>query len=364
MSSAVTRPVSLVVVGLGNIGSHLVPHLARLDGVGRVTLVDRDVYETSNLRSQDIGAGDVGRPKARVQAKRLRGINPALEIIAIADAVENIPVGLLRGAIVLGCLDSRAARRYLAAAAWHTGALAYIDAGVESTGLLARVEVHVGAAEAACFECAWDDRDYAAQEQQYPCNGSADAPAAPATDAPTSLGALAASLQAIECRKILAGWDRALVGRRVVLDVAWHKHYVTVLRRNRTCRFDHQIWSIEPMPAVDTIAAVLALGEGDAALQVPGQPFVRRLMCATCHGERAVLRLSGRISAAERACPGCRQPMLAVGFDMVDRLRRDDVPPTRRDRRLGTLGLVPGDVVAVRDSGGERYFQLAAPIGA
>ena len=63
----------VVVVGAGgNIGSHLAPHLVRLPGVGRVTLVDRDRYERGNLPFQDMEAGDVGRPKAEVQAERGR----------------------------------------------------------------------------------------------------------------------------------------------------------------------------------------------------------------------------------------------------------------------------------------------------
>ena len=33
----------VVVVGVGNIGSHLVPHLGRFPGIGRVTLIDPDL---------------------------------------------------------------------------------------------------------------------------------------------------------------------------------------------------------------------------------------------------------------------------------------------------------------------------------
>jgi len=54
--------------------------------VGGVTVIDKDVYEASNLLTQDITPRDVGRLKARVQARRLRRVNAALRVTAIADA--------------------------------------------------------------------------------------------------------------------------------------------------------------------------------------------------------------------------------------------------------------------------------------
>ena len=60
----------VVVVGCGgNIGASLIPHLARMSEVNRVTLIDRDVYEPANLRTQDIVPSDVGKAKALVLEK-------------------------------------------------------------------------------------------------------------------------------------------------------------------------------------------------------------------------------------------------------------------------------------------------------
>lgn len=54
---------------------------------------------------------DVGKSKALVQARRLRKINPMLEVTALHIAVEEVPLGLLRGAAIPGCLDSRSSGR-------------------------------------------------------------------------------------------------------------------------------------------------------------------------------------------------------------------------------------------------------------
>lgn len=82
---------SVVIVGAGNIGSHAVPLIARTPEIGRVTIIDRDRYDETNVRSQDIAPADVGRPKALVQARRARRINPALVVTALHAASASWP---------------------------------------------------------------------------------------------------------------------------------------------------------------------------------------------------------------------------------------------------------------------------------
>ncbi len=257
---------TVVVVGAGgNIGSHSVPHLARMPGVRSVTLIDRDTYEDKNLASQDISPSDVGKPKAIVQARRLRGINPALTVTAIGDAVGNVPLGLLRGDVVLACLDSQAARRTVNFSAWRLG-MPWIDSGVRGEELLARVNVYLPGPEQPCFECALEERDYATLEQAYPCTGQATPPA---TNAPSGLGALAASLQALECQKLLAGEHAQLaIGRQVTISALAHRLFVTRFGVNAACRFDHDVWSIERLdrsPERLTVGQVFELGRGSTS---------------------------------------------------------------------------------------------------
>ena len=81
MARAGRQDTSLVVVGAGNIGSHLVPLLVRgSTDLNRITIVDRDSYEPRNLRSQDITEVDLGRPKAIVQRERVWRIDPTLDV--------------------------------------------------------------------------------------------------------------------------------------------------------------------------------------------------------------------------------------------------------------------------------------------
>lgn len=70
----------VMLVGLGGVGSWAAEAIGRL-GVGRISLVDGDRVELSNINRQ-LGAlhSTVGRDKTAVWAERLRDINPAAVI--------------------------------------------------------------------------------------------------------------------------------------------------------------------------------------------------------------------------------------------------------------------------------------------
>lgn len=77
---------SALIVGLGALGTHVAEALARA-GVGRLTLVDRDVVELQNLQRQtlyDASDAVLGRPKAIAAAARIAAIDPAVLVTAFA----------------------------------------------------------------------------------------------------------------------------------------------------------------------------------------------------------------------------------------------------------------------------------------
>lgn len=76
------RNASALVVGAGGLGSPVALYLAAA-GVGRITLIDFDVVDPSNLQRQVLfGESDVGRPKAEAAAERLRELDPSLDVVA------------------------------------------------------------------------------------------------------------------------------------------------------------------------------------------------------------------------------------------------------------------------------------------
>jgi molybdopterin/thiamine biosynthesis adenylyltransferase len=356
---------SAILVGAGAIGSQLVPLLAQIPGISAVSIIDRDRYDESNLSTQNIRPGDVGKSKAGVQAGRLRERNPAIVATAVDRAIEDVPLGWLAADVILACLDSPGARAVVNQAAWRLG-VPWIDAGVDGGGLLARVRVLVPGPEAGCMECAWDASDYARVDQAYPCQGRlAPAP----TAAPSALSSLAAALQAIECDKLLAGRrDELLAGRDVLIDARHHRHYVTAFRRNPRCRMpDHSPWNIAPLagaPSAITLGDLAATtgalhgDEEDLDIRVANARFALAFTCPRCRDRQPAACLYRADGRPVPRCPVCAVATDVVGFDLVDALELDALPASSRDRSLEDLGLSSGDVVTLTSTSIEAHFML------
>lgn len=83
----------VLVVGLGGVGAYAAEMICRA-GVGRMTIVDADTVQPSNINRQLPALhATVGRAKAEVLAERFRQINPQLELTVLPVFLkdENIP---------------------------------------------------------------------------------------------------------------------------------------------------------------------------------------------------------------------------------------------------------------------------------
>ena len=92
------RGKRVAIVGLGATGSVIASWLARA-GVGHLTLIDRDLVETSNLQRQILFLeADLLRAKAETAAQRLREANSEIELVAqVKDLTSGNARELLKG---------------------------------------------------------------------------------------------------------------------------------------------------------------------------------------------------------------------------------------------------------------------------
>jgi molybdopterin-synthase adenylyltransferase len=99
----------VAIVGVGATGAATASLLARA-GVGRLTLIDRDFVEPSNLQRQMLFDEDDARaalPKAEAARRHLARINSSVRIDAhITDLVPHNAPNLLAADIVLDCTDN------------------------------------------------------------------------------------------------------------------------------------------------------------------------------------------------------------------------------------------------------------------
>jgi hypothetical protein len=162
---------AVVIAGLGAVGSALAPLVACTPGVRCVLLVDFDVYEQGNLGHQAIAMDAIGQSKVAYQAERLRALRPDLDVVPIDRRLEEVPLGLYRDALVLGCLDSRIARLELSERASRV-ARVLIDIGIDGPTRQARVQCFEPGSDGACVLCGWLDSDFTQLEQVLPCDAA------------------------------------------------------------------------------------------------------------------------------------------------------------------------------------------------
>lgn len=98
----------VAVVGAGGLGGTVIQLLGRI-GVGRLTVVDCDVFDETNLNRQAFCTRDwVGKPKAVAVQAQLKPINPAVEVLAHVlrlDAI-NGPDILAGSHVIVDALDN------------------------------------------------------------------------------------------------------------------------------------------------------------------------------------------------------------------------------------------------------------------
>lgn len=83
------RRAHVLVVGLGGVGGFATEMLVRA-GIGRLTIVDADVVQPSNINRQIVALStNVGQAKAQVLAERLRTINPDVDLEVIEEFLKD-----------------------------------------------------------------------------------------------------------------------------------------------------------------------------------------------------------------------------------------------------------------------------------
>lgn len=113
----------VLLIGAGGLGSPAALYLAAA-GVGRLGIVDDDVVDESNLQRQVLhSTAALGEPKVESAARRLRGLNPDVEVVPYGERLtaENVDGILDEGWNVVVDGADNFPTRYLLndASVWH-----------------------------------------------------------------------------------------------------------------------------------------------------------------------------------------------------------------------------------------------------
>lgn len=102
-----------VVIGAGGLGAPALLYLASA-GVGRITVIDPDTVELSNLQRQIAHSTErIGQTKVDSARAAMAAINPAVQVQALAQAADEALLTKLlpQADVVLDCTDTFAARQ-------------------------------------------------------------------------------------------------------------------------------------------------------------------------------------------------------------------------------------------------------------
>ncbi|WP_428099862.1 HesA/MoeB/ThiF family protein [Candidatus Rariloculus sp.] len=149
---------TIVIVGLGGLGCPAAQFLAT-SGIGRLVLNDFDRVDETNLPRQILfGPDDVGELKVEAAGRRLKQLNPDIEITCLADRLNDSALAaVVAGAdAVLDCTDNFTARLAINGACVSARVPLVSGAAIRFEGQIA---VFSNASGGPCYRCVYDDED-------------------------------------------------------------------------------------------------------------------------------------------------------------------------------------------------------------
>jgi molybdopterin/thiamine biosynthesis adenylyltransferase len=211
------RQAHVLIAGVGGLGSPVSIYLA-CAGIGKLTVIDSDAVELSNLNRQILhGEDDIGEEKVISAARKLKRLNSTVEInpCAVRITAESLP-GLLPGVnLVIDCLDNMETRFILNEGCFKAG-IPLIHGGIYGmTGAITTIIP----GQTPCFACLFPRE--AEGKRPFPVFGSTPA--------------LIASLQVMEAIKLLAGFGALLTGKILYVNGEVMECTTAPLQKNKAC---------------------------------------------------------------------------------------------------------------------------------
>ena len=217
------RAAHALVIGAGGLGSPAALYLGSA-GIGRLTLVDDDTVDLTNLQRQIAHAHDrIGRLKVDSARAAVLAIAPALDVVAIARRVDAAALaGLVGDAdVVLDCSDNFATRQAVNAACVDAGVPLVAGAAIAFDGQLSTWDTRSD--EAPCYACA------------FPAESPPPEVRCATMGVFAPLVGIIGAMQAAEALKLVAGIGTSLAGRLQMLDARDMTWTTIRVPRDRAC---------------------------------------------------------------------------------------------------------------------------------
>ena len=195
-----------LIIGAGGLGSPVALYLGGA-GVGRITVVDHDTVDATNLQRQIAHTmADVGRPKAQSIQQSIAAINPDVDVSIITQRADDALLNALvkQVDVVLDCTDNFVTRHAINRACFKHDKPLVSGAAIQFDGQVTVYDPRN--AQSPCYACVFPETTR--PEEAYCATMGVFAP----------LVGIIGSIQASEALKLLTNVGQALTGRLLMLD--------------------------------------------------------------------------------------------------------------------------------------------------
>jgi molybdopterin-synthase adenylyltransferase len=195
-----------LVIGAGGLGSPVALYLGTA-GVGRITLVDHDTVDATNLQRQIAHTqARVGQPKPSSAREAILAINPGAQVDCVSERADAVWLdhAVAQADVVLDCSDNFSTRHAVNAACVKHRKPLVSGAAIGFDGQISVYDTRI--VQAPCYACLFPPES---TFEEVRC-------ATMGVFAP--LVGIIGSMQAAEALKLLAGVGASLAGRLQMLD--------------------------------------------------------------------------------------------------------------------------------------------------
>jgi molybdopterin/thiamine biosynthesis adenylyltransferase len=195
-----------LVIGAGGLGSPVVLYLGTA-GVGRITLVDHDTVDVTNLQRQIAhNLARVGHPKAESARETIAAINPDVQVRAVNHRADDawLDAAVQEADVVVDCSDNFQTRQAVNAACVRHRKPLVSGAAIGFDGQVSVYDTRQ--ADAPCYACI------------FPAEATFEEVRCATMGVFAPLVGIIGTVQAAEALKLLVGIGQSLAGRLQMLD--------------------------------------------------------------------------------------------------------------------------------------------------
>ena len=195
-----------LVIGAGGLGSPVVLYLGTA-GVGRITLVDDDTVDLTNLQRQIAhNLARVGQPKADSARQTIHAINPDVQVLPVTKRADAawLDAAVQDADVVIDCSDNFQTRQAVNLACVQHRKPLVSGAAIGFDGQVSVYDIRQTGAP--CYACI------------FPADSTFEEVRCATMGVFAPLVGIIGTVQAAEALKLLAGIGQSLAGRLQMLD--------------------------------------------------------------------------------------------------------------------------------------------------